>query len=100
MSLLFSQLETERAIYEKLSRSNRNDAVAKIVLARVASEIKKIEGKINVEGRQKSVESRLAGRLIQYVRKTLYRFWHYKNRRHYSLFRVFAKATISKKAVA
>lgn len=101
-NLLHLQLENERAIYADRFKEGRNDAVAKIVLARISSEINMLDRLLNEEQetRQESIKPRRASRFVQYVREALYRFRHYKDRRNHSISQVSASSILSTQAGA
>lgn len=98
-TVLQSQLENERARYERLIKDERKDLLAQLVLKRMEREIVSLERLANgEENRHKSHQHRCAGGFIRYVRQVMHRFRNYKERRHYPIFSIPASATLQTQA--
>ncbi len=82
------QLQNERATYEQLLATGRNDAIATLLRNRMEREIIKIEGEINGKSEQKNSQCRATVRFMDNVFKALYRFGRIKNRSSNPIFAV------------
>lgn len=75
-SLLSLQLQNERAIYQKLCKEGRKDAIAEIVLRRIEKQIINLEKQVENEEntREKNSSCACTSRFARYIKQAMYRY--------------------------
>lgn len=97
LTLLHSQLENEKKLFEKLASAGRKDLLAEMILKRVAREIVEIDKRIKdheCATREKDSKRGFAHRFIQHVFEIVYRFGRHKDGGSRKILAIFTGAEV------
>jgi hypothetical protein len=96
-SLLIDKLHTQKQILKSLLKSGRKDAVAKIVMNRVAQEIHQLQKEIAHEQGKEAVKHKATSGFAQGFIQAVRRFWSYCHGDHHAVHSISQNQALQEK---